>query len=241
MCNMAVQALISAAQRRTSWRGSVKQRDNERGGRCGNVAAALPKPQNEISASEALRRLLDGNLRYVTGVTKRHDFATEREALSGGQNPYAAVLSCADSRVAPEYAFDTARGDLFVARVAGNIVSDDVLGSLEYAVVVLNVPLLVVLGHDKCGAVNAAVKALLKRESYPGRIQGLVKSIIPSVEKVKASQGDVLGAAIMQNVFDSMRRLRQRSRLIDQAAESGRLQIVGGVYRLETGSVDWCH
>jgi carbonic anhydrase len=206
-----------------------------------STANLLPKPQNEISPNDALRRLLDGNARYVSGVTKRHDFASEREALSGGQNPYAAVLSCADSRVAPEYAFDTARGDLFVARVAGNFVSDDVLASLEYAVVVLKVPLLLVLGHDRCGAVDAAVKSVTKRESYPGRIQALVKAIIPSVEKIKANSSDVLGAAITQNVFDSMRHLRVRSKLIDQAVESEKVQIVGGVYRLETGNIDWCH
>ncbi|MDR3407751.1 MAG: carbonic anhydrase, partial [Methylovirgula sp.] len=93
-----------------------------------------PKPQNVISPADALARLKRGNRRYVAGVAKRHDFVAEREALVGGQNPFAGILSCADSRVAPEYAFDTSRGDLFVVRVAGNFVNTDNLASFEYAV-----------------------------------------------------------------------------------------------------------
>ena len=100
----------------------------------------------------ALERLEEGNERYVEGVARRHDFRHEREALRGGQNPYAAILSCADSRIAPEYAFDSGRGDLFVCRVAGNFANDDTIASLEYAVAVLNTPLILVLGHDACGA-----------------------------------------------------------------------------------------
>jgi carbonic anhydrase len=96
-----------------------------------------PKPQNVISPDAALDRLMKGNSRYIRGTTLRHDFAHEREALSAGQNPFAAILSCADSRIAPELCFDTARGDLFVCRVAGNFASDEMVASLEYAVQVL--------------------------------------------------------------------------------------------------------
>jgi len=102
---------------------------------------APPKPQNVVSPDAALHRLMEGNTRYVNGDTKRHDFRSEREALSKGQNPFAAVLSCADSRIAPEYCFDTARGDLFVCRVAGNFASDEMIASLEYGSSVLGVPL----------------------------------------------------------------------------------------------------
>src|ERR1700761_4206081 len=91
---------------------------------------APPKPQNVISPDEALARLMKGNARYVGGVSKRHDFKAEREALAGGQNPYAGILSCADSRIAPEYAFDSGRGDLFVCRVAGNFANDETVASL---------------------------------------------------------------------------------------------------------------
>jgi carbonic anhydrase len=117
---------------------------------------APPKPQNVLSPDASLDRLLKGNARYVEGVSLRHDFKHEREALAGGQNPYAAILSCADSRIAPEYAFDSGRGDLFVCRVAGNFANAETIASLEYAVAVLAVPLILVLGHDSCGEGGSA-------------------------------------------------------------------------------------
>ena len=119
-----------------------------------------PKPQNVLSPDAALQRLIKGNERYIEGVSRRHDFEHEREALAGGQNPFAAVLGCADSRIAPEYAFDTARGDLFVCRVASNFANDESIASLEYAVAMLNTPLIMVLGHDSCGAIDATIKSL---------------------------------------------------------------------------------
>jgi carbonic anhydrase len=186
-----------------------------------------------------MKRLMEGNARYVSGVTQRHDFAHEREALNDGQNPYAAVLSCADSRIAPEYAFDSARGDLFVTRVAGNFVNDDVLGSLEYAVAVLKIPMILVLGHDKCGAVDAALKVATKGATYPGRIQSLAIAIQPSVNKVKGKASDLLDAAIAQNVSDSVLNLPAQSAILREAQKAGALKIVGGVYRLRTGKIDF--
>src|ERR1700723_2398384 len=121
---------------------------------------APPKPQNVLTPAASLERLKMGNARYVEGGSLRHDLKHEREALAGGQNPYAAILSCADSRIAPEYAFDSARGDLFVCRVAGNFASTETIASLEYAVAVLGAPLILVLGHESCGAVDAAIKSL---------------------------------------------------------------------------------
>ena len=118
-----------------------------------------PKPQNALSPEASLERLLRGNHRYVEGLSRRHDFKHEREVLTGGQNPYAGILSCADSRIAPEYAFDSGRGDLFVCRVAGNFANDDTVASLEYAVAILNTPLILVLGHESCGAVDATIKS----------------------------------------------------------------------------------
>src|ERR1700761_9240360 len=121
---------------------------------------ASPKPQNDIPPDAALDRLMKGNARYVEGVAHRHDFKSEREALAGGQNPFAGILSCADSRIAPEYAFDSGRGDLFVCRVAGNFANSDSIASLEYAVAILPTPMILVLGHDACGAVDATLKAI---------------------------------------------------------------------------------
>ncbi|QJI28522.1 carbonic anhydrase [Pseudomonas sp. ADAK18] len=202
------------------------------------VAASLPKPQNAISPDDALTRLMDGNARYADGVTKRHDFMSERDALASGQNPFAAVLGCADSRIAPEYAFDTSRGDLFAVRVAGNFVTTDGLASLEYAVAVLGTPLIVVLGHDSCGAVSAGVKALKDDARFPGHIQSLADAIKPSVAKVLTQPGELLDNAIVQNVKDTVARLQRESSLLSSAMAKGTLNIVGGVYKLHTGKVE---
>jgi carbonic anhydrase len=131
------------------------------------VAKPPPKPENVLSPDAALDRLMKGNARYVEGVSKRHDFSHEREPLRTGQNPFAGVLSCADSRIAPEYCFDTARGDVFVCRVAGNFASDEMVASFEYAVQVLNTPLILVLGHDACGAVDATLKSIKTAPLFP--------------------------------------------------------------------------
>ena len=141
-----------------------------------------PKPQNQMSPAAALDRLMKGNARYVDGTSRRHDFKSEREALVGGQNPFASVLSCADSRIAPEYAFDSGRGDLFVCRVAGNFANDDTVASLEYGVAVLNSPLILVLGHDSCGAVDATIKSLKDNTTLPGHLPSLVKALAPAVK-----------------------------------------------------------
>ncbi|MCP1511622.1 carbonic anhydrase [Pseudomonas rhodesiae] len=201
-------------------------------------AAPAPKVANDLNPQQALKRLMEGNQRYVDGVTKRHDFTHEREALVGGQNPFVAVLSCADSRIAPEYAFDTGRGDLFAVRVAGNFVTEDGLASLEYAVAVLGTPLIMVLGHDRCGAVAAGVKAVKDSARFPGKIQGLADALKPSVTKVLKAPGDTLDNAIAQNVQDTVARLKAESSLLSDALAKGTLQIIGGVYRLHSGEVE---
>ena len=197
-----------------------------------------PKPQNVLSPDAALKRLMAGNARYVDGVSRRHDFKHEREALAGGQNPFAAVLSCADSRVAPEYAFDTGRGDLFVCRVAGNFAGDETIASLEYAVAVLNTPLIFVLGHDACGAVDATLKAIKDDKPPPGHIPSLVDAIAPAAKVAMQQGGDVLDKAIRQNVIDNVAKLKSAAPILNAAVEQGKLKVVGGIYRLRTGKVD---
>ena len=197
-----------------------------------------PKPQNAISPDEALHRLMVGNARYVDGVTRRHDFAHEREALAAGQNPYAAVLGCADSRIAPEYAFDTARGDLFVCRVAGNFGSDEVVASLEYAVAVLNTPLIMVLGHGACGAVSSTIQSLKTGEVLPGHLPSLVAAIAPAVRASQGEPGDPLANAIRENVVLNVRALTHAGPILDSAVKAGKLRIVGGVYNLADGKVE---
>lgn len=197
-----------------------------------------PKPQNVLSPEASLERLLKGNARYVEGVSLRHDFKHEREALAGGQNPYAAILSCADSRIAPEYAFDSGRGDLFVCRVAGNFANGDTIASMEYAVAVLGVPLLLVLGHDACGAIDATIKSLRDDKPLPGHMPSLVEAIAPSVKAVSQQGGDTLGKAIRQNVIDNVAKLGSATPILSAAVEQRKLKVVGGVYRLRDGKVD---
>jgi len=197
-----------------------------------------PKPENVISPDASLKRLMDGNARYVDGLARRHDFKHEREALSGGQNPYAAILSCADSRIAPEYAFDTARGDLFVCRIAGNFASDEMVASLEYAVAVLNAPLILVLGHDACGAVDATIKSLKDNSTLPGHLPSLVTALTPAVKAVSQQGGDTLAKATRQNVIDNVAKLKSATPILSAAVEQNKLKVAGGIYRLGNGRVD---
>jgi carbonic anhydrase len=201
-------------------------------------AKAVPKPQNVLSPDAALDRLMKGNARYVRGDSRRHDFAHEREVLSGGQNPFAAVLSCADSRIAPEYCFDTARGDLFVCRVAGNFASDEMVASLEYAVQVLNTPLILVLGHQACGAVEATIKSLKDGSTLPGYLPSLVAAIKPAVDAVQSQSGDVLANAIRSNVALNVEKLKSTGPILNAAADNKKIRVVGGVYKLRTGRVE---
>ena len=196
-----------------------------------------PKPGNVLSPDAALKRLQEGNARYVEGLARRHDFKHEREALVGGQNPYAAILSSADSRIAPEYAFDSGRGDLFVCRVAGNFADEDMIASMEYAVALLAVPLILVLGHEGCGAVDATIKSLKDDKELPGHMPSLVEAIAPAVKAVSKQGGDTLGNAIRQNVIDNVAKLKSTTPLLSAAVEQGKLKVVGGIYRLGDGKV----
>jgi carbonic anhydrase len=197
-----------------------------------------PKPQNVVSPDESLALLMKGNKRYVEGESRRHDFKHEREALVGGQNPYAGILSCADSRIAPEYAFDSGRGDLFVCRVAGNFANDDTIASMEYAVAMLGTPLIMVLGHDACGAVDATIKSLKDDTTLPGHLPSLVASLAPAVKAVSGSPGDPLASAIRQNVIDNVAKLKSATPILSAAVEQRKLKIVGGIYRLRDGRVE---
>src|ERR1700736_34120 len=197
-----------------------------------------PKPQNVIAPDAALDRLMKGNSRYVTGVSIRHDFTHEREALSTGQNPFAAVLSCADSRIAPEYCFDTARGDIFVCRVAGNFASDEIVASLEYAVQVLNTPLIMVLGHDACGAVDATAKSIKDGTTLPGHLPTLVAAISPAVKAVQGESGDMLDNAIRRNVILNVEKLKTTGPILTTFVDNKKVRIVGGIYKMASGRVE---
>jgi carbonic anhydrase len=201
-------------------------------------AKSSPKPQNDIPPDAALDRLMKGNARYVEGVAHRHDFKHEREALVGGQNPFAGILSCADSRIAPEYAFDSGRGDLFVCRVAGNFANDESVASLEYASAILHVPMFLVLGHESCGAVSSTIKSIKDNTTLPGHLPSLVAAIAPAVKASMDQPGDLLENATKRNVIDNVAKLKSATPILSVAVEQGKLKIVGGIYRLADGKVE---
>jgi carbonic anhydrase len=197
-----------------------------------------PKPQNVLSPDASLDRLMAGNNRYVEGNMRRHDFSTEREALAGGQNPFAGILSCADSRIGPEYAFDTGRGDIFVCRVAGNFANADTIASFEYAVANLGTPLILVLGHQACGAVDATIKQIKNGTSFPGHIPSLTKALTPAVKAVSKQPGNLLANAVKENVILTVQKLQTAGPILSEAVNQKKLRVVGGVYDLDTGKVE---
>ncbi|HXJ77299.1 MAG TPA: carbonic anhydrase [Candidatus Methylomirabilis sp.] len=188
-----------------------------------------------------LRDLMEGNARFKSGQTtaprrQPSDFA----AVAEGQSPEAVIVGCSDSRVPPEIVFDQGVGDLFVVRVAGNVVSGTgviVKGSIEYAVAELNVPLIMVLGHSGCGAVKAALKHIESSDKLPGAIRGLVDMIRPVAARVKGQPGDPLENAIRANVVASVDRLKGLPPILAPAVKGGSLRVVGAVYDLRSGSV----
>jgi carbonic anhydrase len=200
--------------------------------------AAPPKPQNVISPEAALDRLMKGNNRYVRGTMVRHDFAADRAALGKGQNPFASILSCADSRIGPEYAFDAGRGDIFVCRIAGNFDNPEMIASLEYSLAVLNSPLIFVLGHQACGAVASTIKQVKDGASFPGHIPSLTEALIPAVKAVANQPGDLLVNAIKENVVLTIQKLQTAEPILSEAVNQKKVKVVGGVYNLKTGKVE---
>lgn len=204
-------------------------------------ADSTRKPTTALTPDQILAKLLDGNKRFMKGDTanprrKPEDFAK----LEEGQNPMAVIVGCADSRVSPELVFDQGVGDLFVVRIAGNIVSGagpTVKGSIEFAVAELGVPLIMVLGHSKCGAVKSAIKHLDAKDSLPGEINELVNLIKPAVAQSKGEKGDSLENAIKANVAIGVKRLQGLEPILAGPVKEGKVKIVGGVYNLGTGEV----
>lgn len=200
---------------------------------------APPKPENVISSDEAIARLMAGNTRYVANEPLPSDFSSTRAALTLGQNPYACILSCADSRVSPELCFDAARGDLFVTRVAGNYVTPAILASLEYGTAILQSPLIFVLGHTNCGAINAAIKAVKIDQDFPGHIQQLTTDLAPAVNSAMKNKPTNLElASVRENVLMNVAKLKNSTPVLRRRVQSGHLKVIGGVYQLDTGRVE---
>lgn len=214
-------------------------------GLAGIAALALParaatEPNGTtVKPAEALRYLREGNARWAAGDIQRVDHTTNGRELVKGQWPFAAILSCADSRVNPENIFDVTEGNLFNVRNAGNVAGDISIGSLEYAVGALGVPLVVVLGHSACGAVKATQKAVTTGEMPGGDIDAIVDQIRPAIERLP--EDHTLEQAIKANARHSAKELVKASSIVRKAVDKGRLEVVEAVYDLGTKQVRFLH
>lgn len=205
------------------------------------MGRAADLPTGGWDADTVLAQLFEGNKRFMEGDLahprrKPEDFVP----LAEGQAPITVIVGCADSRVAPELIFDQGIGDLFVVRVAGNVITgagDSVKGSIEYAVAELDVRLILVLGHSQCGAVKAAIKHIDAKDTLPGSIGGLVDLIRPAVASVKNKQGNILDNAIKANVERGVERLTRLEPILAGSVKKGTLKVVGAVYDLHSGKV----
>jgi len=186
----------------------------------------------------SLNKLLDGNKRFITGNLESKDFSdTKRKELAKGQRPFAIVVACSDSRVAPEIIFDQGLGDIFVIRVAGNVLDRVSLGSIEYAAEHLKTPLVIILGHTYCGAVTAAVESKGRME---GNIGAIVKRILPAVERARKegkSGKDLVNSAIVKNVLLQREYMIKNSPVIRKLIKAKELQVITAIYNLESGEV----
>jgi carbonic anhydrase len=189
------------------------------------------------SPAAAIAKLKEGNGRYIAG-NLQHPSRTEQRCpeLASIQHPFAVILTCSDSRVAPEIIFNQGLGDLFVIRVAGNVISDEVAGSIEYAVDYLGTRLIVVMGHQTCGAVKAAREAIAGQRDAPGHIKSIVKRIKPAVE---ATPNGDLEPTVKANVKHAVQALRSSTPILKSKVDSGEVRIIGTYYSIETGAVSF--
>ena len=208
-----------------------------------NRKTALTSAEQQARSPQAVfEQLQAGNLRYVNGTPNQMDASALRSETVDGQHPQAVVLSCIDSRVPVEMIFDQYIGDIFVARVAGNFENPDILGSMEYACAVAGSKLIVVLGHTGCGAIKAACDGV-----ELGHITDLLASIQPAVDKVQAAtqstptskDADFVNATIEENVRLTMGRILEKSSILKDLQRGGTIDVVGGVYQLDSGEVTW--
>jgi carbonic anhydrase len=205
-------------------------------GNTSSGGGASAKSSAPPTADQVLQALKAGNQRETSGkATHPHQSASWRNSLISGQHPKAVILTCADSRVPPELVFDQGLGDLFDIRVAGNIADDAVVGSIEYAVEHLHCPLVVVMGHQKCGAVSAAIEG----GTPEGHLGALINPILPAVAKAKSMPGDTVANAVRINVDNVVEQLKTSEPILAEHVNSGHLKIVGAVYSLQTGKVSW--
>ena len=192
-----------------------------------------------LTSEQALRQLLEGHQRYLSGQSlHQHQDGGWRATLAYSQHPFALVFGCADSRVPPEILFDQGLGDLFVIRTAGHVPDAAVFGTVEFGLEELNIPLVLVMGHERCGAVQAAVKAMDTDSVIPGHLGELVAAITPAVAQVKGQPGDIVDNAVRAHVGLVMRQLQAEVPLLAQRIREERVTIVGARHDLDTGDIE---
>jgi carbonic anhydrase len=204
-------------------------------------ATQTAETQAAMRPADALQRLRDGNARFVAGLSRVHDYRSQVEQTGSGQHPFASIVACIDSRSAPEIVFDQGLGDLFSARVAGNFVNTDILGSLEYASRVAGSKLIVVLGHTDCGAIKGACD-----DVKLGNLTATLSNLRPAVDAVTEVNGprssknpDFVRAVTEMNVKLTMQAIRKRSPILDGMIARGEVGLVSAIYDVATGSVAW--
>lgn len=210
-------------------------------GAAGAALIGAPARAASVGPDEALARLKAGNLKYVAGPQECvNDLAAARTAVAKSQSPWATIVTCSDSRVLPELIFGgVGPGELFVTRNAGNIVDTDVLGTIEYGAEHLHSTLVVVLGHERCGAVAAACEVVAKDAKLPGSIGKMVANIVPAAQAVKGKDGDFVDNAVRENARRGALAVRDGSDIVKEMEHAGKLKIVYARYDLDTGAVDF--
>ncbi len=199
------------------------------------IPSLLTAQESQPTPETAFKRLKDGNARFAADQLAKKDIGGKRRAeLAKGQRPFAVILACADSRVAPELIFDQGLGDVFVLRVAGNVSNPEIIASIEYAVTQFKTPLIVVLGHSQCGAVGAAIDG----KPLEGNLGKLIERVHVGKDLPKAKD-DALAAGIKTNVLYHAKELTKQSKVLEEFVSGQRVRLVAGIYSLETGEVDW--
>jgi carbonic anhydrase len=197
------------------------------------AASPIAINHNDMTPDQIVQHLMEGNQRFVANKRTSPNQDTARlTEVAKGQKPFAAILGCADSRVPAEIVFDQGLGDLFICRVAGNIATPEEIGSLEFGTLVLGAKVIMVLAHERCGAVDATIKGA----QVPGQIGSLLEAIKPAVDKSKGKSGDALENATKENVLHQAQKLKE-SPVISKLIQEGKLKVVGGYYDLDTGAV----
>ena len=199
---------------------------------------SLPNTSTRHPPDEALSRLIAGNKRYIAGIDSPDSFKLQNPALKQQQQPYACILGCSDSRVSPEHTFDESHGNLFVTRIAGNFVTPEILASLEYGTAVLGASIIMVLGHSRCGAVNAAIESVQSNATFDGHIDQLIDNLRPCVEQVRLDNHEHWQQrAVIHNVSTNVSTLMSSEPILKKRIEDGLLKVVGAVYNLDSGVV----